>query len=77
MPADDIMTILVRLLTPDGLERQPRQRQRGCTYDHHLDDAVRIIAEMLDYIRAERLQPSLVPQGRRSALPTTWCGMAS
>lgn len=51
---------LVRLLTPEGLERKPRQHQRGCTYDHHLDDALRVIAETLDYVCAERLQPVLV-----------------
>lgn len=52
---------LVRLLTPEGLERKTRQRQRGCTYDHHLDDALRVIAETLDYVCAERLQPALLP----------------
>lgn len=51
---------LIRLLTPDGLARTPRQRQRGVTYDHQVDDALRIIAETLDYICAERLTPALL-----------------
>ena len=50
---------LLRLLTPDGLARQPRRRQRGCTYDHTVDDALRILAESLDYVCAERLHGAL------------------
>ncbi|MCX7840273.1 MAG: integrase [Anaerolineae bacterium] len=51
---------LIRLLNQPTLERQPRQRQRGTTYNHHFDDALRILAETLDYICAERLQPALL-----------------
>jgi transposase InsO family protein len=50
---------LVRLLESTDLHRQPRQRQRGRTYDHHVDDALRVMAETLDYVCAERLQPAL------------------
>jgi len=50
---------LLRLLHADTLDRQPRQRQRSVTYDHHLDDALRMLAETLDYVCAERLQPAL------------------
>jgi len=51
---------LIRLLTPDGLERTARQRQRGVTYDNHLYDVLRVIAETLDYICAERLTPAML-----------------
>lgn len=50
---------LIRLLKPDALERHKRQRQRGRTYDHTLDDALRVMAETLDYVCAERLHPVL------------------
>jgi hypothetical protein len=50
---------LIRLLQDGELVRQPRQKQRGRTYSAAVDDAVRIIAESLDYICAERLKPSL------------------
>ena len=50
---------LLRLLHADTLDRQPRQRQRSPTYDHHFDDALRVLAETLDYVCAERLQPAL------------------
>jgi hypothetical protein len=46
------------------LVRKPRQRQRGRTYDYEVDDAIRVIAETLDYICAERLTPSLLPTAR-------------
>jgi hypothetical protein len=50
---------LLRLLGADTLARQPRQNQRGKTYDHTVDDALRVMAETLDYVCAERLQPAL------------------
>jgi hypothetical protein len=50
---------LIRLLHAETLERQPRERQRGKTYNHTLDDALRLMAETLDYVCAERLQPAL------------------
>ena len=49
---------LTRLLN-SSLERQPRVRQRGCTYDKPVRDAIGIIAESFDYICAERLTPNL------------------
>jgi len=50
---------LIRLMN-SNLERQPRQRQRSRTYGVEVDDALRVIAESLDYICAERLTPNLV-----------------
>lgn len=47
-----------------GPERKPRQRERGRTYDHEVDDVIRVVAETLDYICAERLTPSLLPTVR-------------
>lgn len=40
--------------------RKPRRRQRGKTYGHEVEDALRVISETLDYICAERLTPHLV-----------------
>jgi len=54
---------LIRLMQA-GPVRRPRQRQRGRTYSHEVDDAIRVIAESLDYICAERLTPSLLPTAR-------------
>jgi hypothetical protein len=50
---------LIRLLNAETLERHPRARQRSQTYDHTVDDALRLMAETLDYVCAERLQPAL------------------
>lgn len=50
---------LIRLMK-GSLERKPRRKQRGCTYRSDVDDALRIIAESLDYVCAERLTPNLV-----------------
>ena len=49
---------LIRLL-PGDLARQPRRRERARTYGAGVDDAVRVIAESLDYVCAERLTPNL------------------
>jgi hypothetical protein len=51
---------LVRLMKAEPV-RQPRQQQRGRTYNHEVDDIIRVVAESLDYICAERLTPGLVP----------------
>lgn len=51
---------LIRLLNGETLDRQPRRRERGEIYNHHFDDALRILAESLDYVCAERLQPALL-----------------
>jgi len=50
---------LIRLMN-GSLERRPRCRQRGRTYGSEVDRALRVIAESLDYICAERLTPNLV-----------------
>ena len=50
---------ITRLLN-SSLERQPRVRQRGSTYDKPVQDTIGIIAESFDYICAERLTPNLV-----------------
>jgi len=54
---------LVRLMKAEPV-RQPRQQQRGRTYTHEVDDVIRVVAESLDYICAERLTPGLVPTTR-------------
>jgi hypothetical protein len=51
---------LVRLLAAKGLERPPRQRQRGRTYGAAVEQAVVQIWVSLDGICAERLTPTLV-----------------
>ncbi|NIN66897.1 MAG: DDE-type integrase/transposase/recombinase [Anaerolineae bacterium] len=50
---------LIRLMN-GSLERTPRLTQRGRTYGPETDDALRVIAESLDYICAQRLTPNLV-----------------
>jgi len=50
---------LIRLMRGD-LARKPRRRQRGATYGAEVKAAVRVIAESLDWVCAERLQPNLV-----------------
>jgi len=49
------------------LERQPRCQQRGNSYGPEVDDALRVIAESMDYICAERLTPCLVPIAQQLA----------
>jgi hypothetical protein len=51
---------LVRLMKATPV-RKARVRQRGRTYGPQVDDAIRVIAETLDYICAERLTPGLLP----------------
>lgn len=49
---------LIRLINGD-LTRQPRQKQRGRTYDAAVGDVLRVVAESFDYLCAERLTPNL------------------
>ena len=49
---------LTRLMN-SSLERQPRSRQREWEYDTDVGEAVSIIAESLDWVCPERLQPNL------------------
>jgi hypothetical protein len=49
---------LIRLMK-GSLTRKARRRQRGRTYGPEVDDALRVIAESMDYICAERLTPNL------------------
>jgi hypothetical protein len=51
--------VLIRLLK-GPLQRRPRQRQRGRTYQADFDAVLRIIYESYDGICAERLQPTLL-----------------
>jgi len=51
---------LLRLMKDEPV-RKLRQRQRGRTYNYEVDDVIRVVAESLDYICAERLTPGLVP----------------
>ena len=57
---------LTRLLG-QSLARQPRQRQRGRTYGREVVYAIAVIAESLDHVCAERLQPQLVWLARHLA----------
>ena len=50
----------VTRLMRGSLVRTPRQQQRGCTYGADVDDALRVMAETVDYVCAERLTPNLV-----------------
>jgi hypothetical protein len=43
-----------------SLERKPRTRERGRTYQGPFDDTLRVIYESFDYICADRLTPNLV-----------------
>jgi hypothetical protein len=52
---------LLRLLHAASLARRVRTSQRGKLYGAHLEDAIRLIWESLDYICAERLTPALLP----------------
>jgi hypothetical protein len=49
---------LIRLMS-GNLERRPRSRQRGRLYGPDIDDALRVIAESMDYICGKRLTPNL------------------
>jgi len=50
---------LVRLLG-SNLQRQARQRERGCVYDEEVEAVLAVVAETLDYICAERVHGSLL-----------------
>jgi hypothetical protein len=50
---------LIRLMNSD-LGRRPRRRERERTYGPDVDDALRVIAESMDYICPERLTPNLI-----------------
>jgi hypothetical protein len=51
---------LIRLMKHDPV-RKRREVQRGCIYGSAVQDAIRVVAETLDYICAERLTPGLAP----------------
>ncbi len=50
---------ILRLLKGE-IRRQHRQKQRGKTYGAEVKAAVKVVAESLDWICAERLQPTLL-----------------
>jgi hypothetical protein len=58
---------LIRHMNHKEIERQPRRKQRGKTYGHQVDDALRVIWESMDYICAERLTPQLVTMAKHLA----------
>jgi len=58
---------LIRLLNSPDLARKPRRKQRGRKYGPEVDDAIRVIAESLDYICAERLKPVLAQMAKHLA----------
>ena len=49
---------LIRLIN-SSLKRRPRKKQRGSVFGPEVDDALRVIAESMDYICPERLTPKL------------------
>ncbi len=55
---------LVRLMK-GPLTRKHRRKQRGRTYGPQVDDALRVIAESLDYVCSEHLPPGGHPVHRR------------
>jgi hypothetical protein len=57
---------LIRLLNSD-LVRQPRQRERGVTYQADVDAALRLIWEALDYVCPRRLTPQLLTTAKQWA----------
>ncbi len=57
---------LLRLLN-GKLTRKKRKKQRGRTYGHQVNDALRVILKSFDSICAERLQPNLVWMARHLA----------
>lgn len=50
---------LIRLLMAPDLLRKHRAKERDRGYGPEVDDAIRVIAESLDYVCAERLKPVL------------------
>mgnify|MGYP005855867553 FL=1 len=50
---------LIRLLNAPDLSRKPRRTKRSRKYGADVDDAIRVVAESLDYICPERLTPAL------------------
>ena len=59
---------LIRQMKKRKIERGVRRRQRGKSYGAAVDDALRVIAETLDYICAERITPNLVRTAQHLAL---------
>lgn len=57
---------LIRLMQ-GKIERRARQRQRGKRYGKTVEEAVKVIAESLDWICAERLQPCVGAMARQLA----------
>ena len=51
---------LIRRMNGGVIERKQRSRQRGRVYDDDFRSAVRVIADSLDWICAERLRPALL-----------------
>lgn len=58
---------LIRLINAPDLSRKPRTKQRGRGYGPEVDDAIRVIAESLDFICPERLTPALPAMARQLA----------
>jgi len=57
---------LIRLMDSD-LKRKRREKHRGQTYKHDVDQVLYVIAESLDFICAERLTPTLVTTAEQLA----------
>jgi hypothetical protein len=50
--------LIARMNSPD-ISRHKRRRERTRTYGAEVEEAVRLVADALDWVCAERLQPSL------------------
>jgi hypothetical protein len=55
------------LLLQTNLERKPRQKERGGSYDQDVEEALLVVAESLDFICGKRLQPVLLETARNLA----------
>jgi hypothetical protein len=58
---------IIRLLNAPDLSREARRKQRGRKYGPEVDDAIRVIAESLDNVCAERLKPTLAETAQHLA----------
>ncbi len=58
---------LIRLMNSDDIRPRKRNRERSRTYGPEVDHAVRLVADALDWVGAERVQPVLADMAQRLA----------
>lgn len=58
---------LIRLMNSDDLRPRKRNRERSRTYGPEVEHAVHLVADALDWIGAERVQPVLADMAQRLA----------